>query len=252
MSQAQTPPILLVHGAWHGKWCYEKYFVEYLADQGLDVYAIDLPYHGEKFTSTRDLRWRSMTHYVDAVADYAEQLDSPPILVGHSLGGAVVQKYLEKHKAPAAILLASMPPSGVWRVTLNMLRHHPWRFLKVNLKLSLHPLVDTAKLAQQHFFSADMANSDIQSYFEQLHDESYRAFLDMLFLNLPKPKRVSTPILVLGGENDTIFSVKEVEATAKAYNTEAIIFPNMAHDMMLEKGWQGVADKIANWVKTIS
>lgn len=248
---SSSAPILFIHGAWHGKWCYEKYFVDYFSDAGFDVHAFDLPYHGEKFTTTRDLRWRSLSDYVEAVASYAKTLSSPPIVVGHSMGGAVVQKYLEKYDAPAGVLLASMPPSGVWRVTINILRHFPLRFLKTNLTLSLYPLIDTPELAQGHFFSANMPKSVVQEYFSLLHDEAYRAFLDMLILNLPRPKRVTAPILVLGAENDTIFSVKEVNATASAYNTDAMIFPNMAHDMMLEKDWQLVADKIISWVSKL-
>lgn len=92
-----------------------------------------------------------------------------------------------------------------------------------------------------------MPQSQVQRYFEQLGDESYRTFLDMLLLNLPKPGRVKTPILVLGGQHDTIFPVKEVEATARAYHTEPHFFP-MAHDMMLEAGWEQVADKMAAWL----
>ncbi len=85
-------------------------------------------------------------------------------------------------------------------------------------------------------------------YFQQLGDESYRAFLDMLLLNLPKPKRVNTPVLVLGGRDDNIFTVDEVEATARAYNTQPHFFP-MAHDMMLEPGWEKVAQKMLAWLE---
>jgi alpha-beta hydrolase superfamily lysophospholipase len=65
---------------------------------------------------------------------------------------------------------------------------------------------------------------------------------------LPHPKRVKTPTLVLGAADDTIFHVNEVQATARVYNTAAEIFPNMAHDMMLEAGWQQVADRILAWL----
>ena len=85
-------------------------------------------------------------------------------------------------------------------------------------------------------------------YFAKLDDESFRAYLDLLGLNLANPKRVKAPVLVLGAENDAVISVKNVNATAKAYKTQAEIFPNMAHDMMLEKDWRPVADKILSWL----
>jgi alpha-beta hydrolase superfamily lysophospholipase len=93
-----------------------------------------------------------------------------------------------------------------------------------------------------------MPSDQVMQYFHQLQDESYRAFLDMLGFNLAKPKRVAVPICVVGAVNDAIFSPFEVEATARAYDTTATIFPMMAHDMMLEPGWQAVADTMLAWL----
>ncbi len=71
----------------------------------------------------------------------------------------------------------------------------------------------------------------------------------MVFLNLSSPKRVSTPMFVLGGARDALFHPNEIHATAAAYGTQAVLFPNMAHDMMLEPGWQAVADTIITWLE---
>ena len=67
----------------------------------------------------------------------------------------------------------------------------------------------------------------------------------MLLLDLPKPKKVSTEVLVLGGERDTIFPPPEVHATAKAYGTTAVMFDG-AHDLMLEPVWPEVAEHIVD------
>jgi alpha-beta hydrolase superfamily lysophospholipase len=115
------------------------------------------------------------------------------------------------------------------------------------LKLSLYPIIGTPELAQGHLFSPDIPPEKMQAYFHRIQDESYRAFLDMLFLNLPRPKRVATPMLVLGATKDNIFTAGEVKATAHAYNAKVEFFP-MAHDMMLEAGWQSVADTILSWL----
>ncbi|HLX56458.1 MAG TPA: alpha/beta fold hydrolase [Ktedonobacteraceae bacterium] len=176
------------------------------------------------------------------------QLDRPPVLIGHSMGGLVVQKYLEKHSTPAAILLASVPPSGVIRTTLSIALRHPLPFLKANATLKLYHIVGTPALTHEAFFSMQMPDEQVQEYFTHIQNESYRAFLDMIVFSLLHPKRVKTPVLVLGGECDKIFTRKEVEATARAYNAQATIFPQMAHDMMLEKGWQDVADHMLRWL----
>ena len=40
----------------------------------------------------------------------------------------------------------------------------------------------------------------------------------------------------------------EIEATAEAYGKKPEFFKGMAHDMMLEDGWQAVADRIIEWL----
>jgi len=67
-------------------------------------------------------------------------------------------------------------------------------------------------------------------------------------LNLPKTERVNTPMLVLGAGCDGCFTTEEVIATARAYHTEAESFPDMGHNMMLEPGWQAVAERIDAWL----
>lgn len=85
-------------------------------------------------------------------------------------------------------------------------------------------------------------------HFSRLQNESFRAYLAMMLLSLPRPRRVTTPLLVLGAGDDMLISAGEVEATARAYGTEAEFFPDMGHDMMLEDGWQAVADRILAWL----
>lgn len=240
-------PLLFIHGAWHSAWCWDEHFLPYFAQKGYTVYAPSLRGHGK---SPGKLRWTSSKELLTDVAETVAKMPQPPILIGHSLGGYLVQKYLETHTLPGAILLASVPPKGVLGTTIRIARHFPREFVKLNLKLSLYPLVETAVLAQKQLFSANMPQEKVARYFNQLGDESYRTFLDMLLLNLPKSKLVNTPILALGGTRDTIFTVEEVEATARAYNTEPHFFP-MAHDMMLEKGWERVAQKMVDWIEEL-
>jgi alpha-beta hydrolase superfamily lysophospholipase len=71
----------------------------------------------------------------------------------------------------------------------------------------------------------------------------------MMGLSLPRPERVRTPVLVMGAADDRLISPRDVEATARAYRTKAEVLPDMAHDMMLEAGWQAVADRILSWLK---
>jgi pimeloyl-ACP methyl ester carboxylesterase len=248
---ARPMPLLFVHGAWHGAWCWDDYFLPYFAQHGYRVHALSLRGHGQS-PNNKSLRLTSIGDYVADVAqvadDIAKQYGHRPAVIGHSMGGAVVQKYLEKYAAPAGVLLASMPPRGTFFTTLRVARRHPLAILKTNLQLRLWPIVETLELAHDAFFSADLPREQVQKHYVRLQDESYRAYMDMMLFQLPRPRRVKTPLLVLGGADDKIFSVGEVESTARAYQTQAQIFPNTAHDMMLEASWQKVADAILQWL----
>lgn len=93
-----------------------------------------------------------------------------------------------------------------------------------------------------------MPETRVEAYARRMQDESFLGFLDMLGLSLPRPARVRAPLLVLGAARDRIFAPHEVAATAQQYHTQAEIFPDMAHDMMLEAAWQDVADRILAWL----
>ena len=74
----------------------------------------------------------------------------------------------------------------------------------------------------------------------------------MLAFDLVKTKQVNRiPMLVLGAEDDTIIvSQRQIRRTAAVYGAEAEIFPNIGHNMMLEPGWQAVAERIDAWLTT--
>ncbi|MFZ1102508.1 MAG: hypothetical protein WAN86_06640 [Hyphomicrobiaceae bacterium] len=98
------------------------------------------------------------------------------------------------------------------------------------------------------FFTPDTPQEIVDHCFACLQDESYLAFIDTMMV-LPRPHRVHVPVLVLGGERDSLFTVAEVHKTARAYQTEAEIFPGMGHDMMLDTDWRKLADRIGAWIQ---
>jgi pimeloyl-ACP methyl ester carboxylesterase len=151
-----------VHGAWHAAWCWDAHFLDFFADKGFRAVAGSLRGYGAS-TLAQPLNSCSVADYVDDVRATVELLGCEPVLIGHSLGGIVVQKYLESLRTRAAVLMASHPPQRM-------------------------------------------------------------------------PSRMTTPLLVVDGEHDS------------AYGTEAVIFPSMGHDMMLEPGWAQVAERIEGWV----
>ncbi len=246
-SQHRTS-LLFVHGTLHGAWCWDAYFLKYFAQHGYTAHAVNLRGHGNS-EGREKLRWTRIADYVEDVANAVRQLPSPPILIGHSMGGFIIQKYLEDHTAPAAVLLSSPSPAGLLPVALKNARRHPLTFAKVNLTLSLLPLVASPQLAREAFFSEELPEAQLVAYWKQMQDDSFMAFLDMVALDLPQPAKVRTPLLVLGAARDNMIAPSEIEATARAYNTQAEIIPDVAHNSMLELRWQTVADRILMWLK---
>ena len=242
-SPSDAPPILFVHGAWHAAWCWDEFFLDYFAAHGYAAHAISLRAHGGSHSGIGLHRCR-IRHYVEDVAAVAAALPDPPILVGHSMGGFVVQKFLETHSAPAAFLLASVPPNGARSTYARLMRNRPVDVLRANATLSLWPFISDPDRAQRLLFSAATSRDDIARYHRQLQDESMLGALDCLALERVAASQVRSPVHVMGAGNDAVVADREIRATARAYGTAAVVFDNVAHDMMLDPNWRVVADSM--------
>ena len=82
---------LLIHGAWHGAWCWSRTIAD-LQKSGHRARAIDLPAQGSDQTPVANLR---LQHWIDRVVDELHRFDSPPVLVGHSMAGMVITGALD-------------------------------------------------------------------------------------------------------------------------------------------------------------
>jgi pimeloyl-ACP methyl ester carboxylesterase len=239
-------PLLFVHGAWHAAWCWNEHFLDFFADKGFRAVAVSLRGYGASTLSQR-LNSVSVADYVDDIRRTVDMLGYEPVLIGHSLGGLLVQKHLESRRAPTAVLLASYPPQRRLRMAIafRAVRSHPWLSIRANVVGTTADLVNTPRLAREKLFCAGTPPSAVESCAMRMQPVSGRATGMLLRV---RPSRVTTPILVLDGESDATVTNDEVRATARAYGTEAGFFPNMGHNMMLEPGWQAVAERIESWL----
>ena len=83
---------VLIHGAWHGGWCWDK-VKPILEKNGHTVVAPDLPGHGEDKTPIADV---SLAAYTERICDVLDRQSEKAILVGHSLGGLTVTQAAER------------------------------------------------------------------------------------------------------------------------------------------------------------
>jgi pimeloyl-ACP methyl ester carboxylesterase len=237
--------ILLVHGAWNGPWSWDQ-FAAHLVERGHDVRAAQLRGHDQ----APGRIWHRVHHYVEDVRRAAAEFPEPPVVVGHSMGGLVVQRYLEQNPARSAVLMATVPIRGTLPAVARLAARYPIPTLRVNLLWSLRPFIATRALVRGLHFTAETPSEVVERFGARLQDESYFAFIDTMFVRA-RPPRVRVPVLVLGAELDGVFTPAEMHRTARAYGAaEAEIFSGIGHAMMLDQGWRRVADRVAAWAES--
>jgi pimeloyl-ACP methyl ester carboxylesterase len=247
------PPLLFVHGTAHAAWCWDEHFLPWFAEQGFEASAVSLRGHGRS-DGADFLRWASVADYVEDVRSVASALSAPPILVGHSLGGLVVQKYLERYEAGGAVLLAPSPARGMFWPGLRLFRQNPLVFLRMFLTLEPGVLFTTPARARRLLFSPETRDATVTRHTARLGRESFRVLLDMT-CNLPHVEQIRKrrcPMLVIGAGRDALVPPRAVKATARTYNASLTIFPGMGHDVMLDDAWELVARRIAQWIREAS
>jgi non-heme chloroperoxidase len=244
--RASDTPLLFVHGAYTGAWCWEEHFLGYFAAAGYDCHALSLSGHGRSRRRAH-LDAYSIDDYVNDVAEVVDKLPAMPVLIGHSMGGLIVQKYLERAEVPAAVLLCSVPPQGLMGSALGLMFSKPNLVSDLNRMLNGgHP--DQASL-REAMFHQPVEHEAMTRYYHMCQPESHRAIWDMTLFNLPQPGRMSRPpMLILGAQYDHLIPPAQVAMTAATYGVTSQIMPDMGHAVMLERDWRRVADCIAEWL----
>ena len=246
-TQSHPVPLLFVHGAQHAAWCWDDHFLDFFADNGYRAIAPSLRGHGGSPVS-KPLNKCTIADYADDVRSVAESLPATPVLIGHSMGGFIVQKYLETGEAPAAVLVSSAQPRSFFLTALRLSNKHPWTALKTVTTRNYLNMYPTAARVRDVLFCAHTPEPIVEQCFARVGNESFRALtLDVPLLNLVRPQRITTPMLVLEGA-DVAWGPRPARAIARAYHTEVESFPGMGHNMMLEPGWHAVAERIAGWL----
>lgn len=246
---AGTPhpvPLLFVHGAFINAWYWDKHFLPYFAQKGYSAHALSLSGHGGS-EGRAELDELKIADYVRDVLRVADELPAPPVLIGHSMGGFVVQKALEHARFPGAILLCPVPPHGLAPSAFGMMLERPDTMKAMSEAITGHaPDIEGARSG---LFQQPIEDADVAEFLAHCQPESLRALWDMTAFDLPHPqRRTRPPMLILGAAQDRLITPTEVRSAATAWGVEAEIFEDFGHVVMLEQQWRTVADRIDAWL----
>ena len=250
-SSTSKATIVMLHGVCFGAWYWENNFQPWFTTNGYDVISISYRNHG-KSEHKGSLKWRTINEYVQDVNSVVSKVEGNVYLIGHSMGGFIVQHYLQKYpsaKIQKVVLLCTVPASGIGGATLQVLKAYPLSFLKALFTFSFVPVFNSKHKAKKLMFAPDVSDELVDAVLPRMQDESFRAYLDMMLFNLPSTKKVSIPVLVIGGEDDFLIRPGALQKAAAKLDVELVMMPG-GHNINLEVGWERVAEKIDLFLNT--
>ena len=245
---AHGTPIVFVHGAYGGAWCWEENFLPWFADRGHAAHAVSLRGHGAS-RGGGALDDAGIDDYVADLQQVASRLEAPPVLVGHSMGGFVVQKYLERGDAAGVALMAAVPPRGLMGPGLSLMVWQPAVALSIGAGQMFGKSWDSPEVMRAALFSGALPADQADAYLARMGPESTRAMMEMAGLAPPRlDDRTLPPVLVMGAHDDALIPPAFVRSTARAYGVSPNILEDIGHVMMLDAGWESVAEIVYDWM----
>ncbi len=245
-------PILMAHGMWHGAWSWESW-QKLFAEWGWESISYSLPGHA-KSPVQRPIWLCTLDYYLAFLRDETNRLPRKPILMGHSMGGALTQWYLKfiGDDLPAAILVAPWTSHSVMKDSMPLfLKIDPLGVLLTFLKWHAGPLARNPKVAARALTTGGAILSP-EELFTRLDIESAVATLQHNPPFWTPPQNLKTPILLLAGERDAIVPFEGMKRSAEFYRANFIAVPEAGHNLMMEKSCRETAQEINDWLVGLS
>src|SRR5512135_1714638 len=229
---AGRTPLVFVHGAYVGAWCWAEHFLPWFAERGFPSYALSLRGHG-KSAGREQLHSFGLADFADDLEAVLADLGRPAVLIGHSMGALVVQKYLERgeRRAAAAAFVCPVPPFGVLPSSFMLAWTRPALFSEIN-GLALGRRVSRGAL-HEALFAGPVDNERIERYYARMQ---------------PEPRRALAAALVLGAERDALIGASAARTTARLLGAQYRELPGLGHAVMLDPGWRAAAEALDGWL----
>jgi pimeloyl-ACP methyl ester carboxylesterase len=247
---ASRPPLLFVHGGYTHSLCWQHKLIPRFNELGYDCHALDLSGHGGSEGRDRLHRF-GLADYAEDLARAVATIEVPPVLVGHSMGSLVVQRFVTAQPDAAAgiALLSPVPPTGTAGSAARLALTEPAFFEELPNATSGRPTERTLEVMARVYFSPGTPHRAIERFLPMIGPESDRAVSEMAVLPfLSARARPRLPALVMGGGEDKVFPASMLHFSAAAWHTRAVRIDGAGHMMMLDPQWQAAADALAAWL----
>jgi len=263
MSTDSTTPdtIVLIHGFWVTPRSWE-HWIERYEQAGYRVLAPAYPGFEVEVEALNADTSPIAALTVPAVVEHLEaivgELESPPILIGHSAGGTFVQLLLDHGFGAAGVAINSAPTEGVRVTPPSQIKS---LFPALKNPANRHRAVGFTPKQWHYVFTNTFSEDESQALYERYHVPASGAILWGIVLANLEPGHQATwvdykndsraPLLFISGGEDHLMPPSVQRSNAKHYKSKSITevkeYEGRAHLLPAQEGWEEVADYALDW-----
>ncbi|MDX3075562.1 alpha/beta hydrolase [Streptomyces sp. MI02-7b] len=258
----QPDTVVLVHGFWVTPRAWENWIAHY-EDKGFRVIAPAYPGFeaGVEALNADPAAVETVTvpAVVSALEKVIADLDRPPVIMGHSAGGAFTQILLDRGFGAAGVAINSAPTEGVAVSPLSRVR--PFFPVPEN-PADRHRAVGFDYAQWRHALTNTFSEGQARTAYERHHVPAPGSIVWGSALATLHPGHTGTyvdyrnlgraPLLFCSGEHDHLMPPQVQRSNAERYRadgatTEVTVFPGRSHLMPVQDNWQEIADHALDW-----
>jgi pimeloyl-ACP methyl ester carboxylesterase len=250
--------VVFIHGLFSTPSIWTNW-MEFYGEKGYTCHAPAYPFHDGNPADLRrsvDPESGKVTfgQVTASLSAYVDKLIEKPVLIGHSMGGLVVQKLIEANRGIAGICIDSAPPRGI--------ECFKWSFLK-----SILPMINPLKGNSLFLPSVKWFNyTCCHTLTMQQTQLEYDNIVVPTSRNIPRStrtiegqidfKKPHNPLLFIAGEIDHIIpsslNRKNFESyTDKSSKIDFAEFKGRTHGVIGQQGWEEVARYVEKWISSL-
>ena len=248
---SQSFELLFVHGAAAGAWTFSHY-QHYFSKRGYVTHALSLQTHG--LSEGKPIDEVTLDDYVSDLIETIQSLNKPLVVIGHSMGGAVVLKALENYPDRFFQVICLSPPP-FWGIDpkspLGLFFGDMMTFMREMRKNKAYAGLNLEGLLRKTMFNDLVDMAHLKDIRRQLVKESQIVRFSLLKPYLDKPEAIKKCVTLIGSYEDQLVSYKDVLAMGKVFMGQTLLCDDAPHFMMLAPNWEKSAAIILNYLDKI-